>query len=132
MQTRSDAIDEAGFQITDEDFGDLVNSAAEEAKAYLDAEKRYVVLSVQQAIAKAVGSLISHVLSAVAVVLCLLFASIALAFWLGTMFNSTAAGFLITAGIYLVAFLILHYTARTAIGSSVMLNILNSFYDEED
>ncbi|MBK9421459.1 MAG: phage holin family protein [Flavobacteriales bacterium] len=114
------------------DIGDFLNSTMAEGKAYFAAQKDYLELQAYEQVGKAAGGMFSGLLSAVTILMFLLFASVALAFWLGTLIGSTALGFLCVGGIYLLTFLIVHFMVRDSIRSSFMLNVINSFYDDKD
>lgn len=119
-------------QAEDNDLGDFLSATAEQAKEYVEAERQYLILGICEKVGKAAGSALSQLLSTLAILMVLLFASVALALWIGTMLASNILGFLIVSGIYLVVFLIIHYVARKALRVSVMLNVINSLYDDKD
>ena len=114
------------------DLGQYFDSLAAEAKAYFATEKEGLTLFVYEKLGKAAGGLIGLVISAVAILFFVIFASVALALYIGTLFGSSALGFLIVGGIYLLIFVIVHFVARQAIRDSTTLNVINSFYDEND
>lgn len=128
---------ESGTEMPDQelgegaDIGDFLDTVVDEGKAYYAAQKKYLTLSAHQQIGKAAGGFFSVLLSSVSVLMFLVFISLALALWLGSLMQSLALGFLTVAGIYLLAFLIIHFVARKAIRGSFMLNVINSFYDEK-
>ncbi|MBP9160311.1 MAG: phage holin family protein [Flavobacteriales bacterium] len=114
------------------DIGEFLNSAIAEGKEYYAARKEHLTLQVYEQVGKAAGGMFGGLLAAVTVLMFLFFASLALSFWLGTVWENTALGFLAVGGIYLVAFLIVHFAARKSIRDSFMLNVINSFYDDKD
>ena len=109
-----------------------LDSAIREAKALVAAEKKAVLLLAYEKIGKAAGSTLVWVIAGTAVLLCLLFASAALAIYLGVLLNSPALGFLLVGGLYLLIFLIVHFLLRRGLRDSTMLSVINSFYDEND
>lgn len=122
-----------GAELTeDADIGDFLDAVVDEGKAYYAAQKDYLTLSAHQQVGKAAGSFYGVLLSGVSILMFLLFVSLALAFWLGSLLDSVMLGFLCVGGIYLLIFLILHFIARDSIRNSFMLNVINSFYDEKD
>ena len=123
--TGSDPVESA-------DVGDFLEAAVTEGKAYYTAQKEYLTLYSYQKVGKAAGGMFSGLLSAVAFLMFLLFGSVALAIWLGSLMNSLMLGFLAVGGLYLLSFVIVHFLARDAIRGSFMLNVINSFYDDED
>lgn len=74
----------------------------------------------------------SGLLTAMSGLIFLLFTSIALAFWAGSRMGSTALGFLVVGGIYLMTFLIIRFVANGRIRRAFSLNVINSFYDDEE
>ena len=120
------------YQAEDSDLGDFFSSAAAQGKDYLAAEKEYLLLSAYEIVGKAAGGLFSLLFSLLAGLMFLLFASVALALWLGSLLASNSLGFLITGGFYLLAFLIMHFVVRNAVRGSIMLNVVNSFFDDKD
>lgn len=123
---------EGSDKTEDLDIGEFLDSAVTEGKAYFTAQKNYLTLRTHEQVGKAAGNMFGALLAAVTGLMFLLFASIALAFWLGSLVSSTALGFLMVGGIYLLAFLIVHFIANGPIRRSFTLNVINSFYDEED
>lgn len=114
------------------DMGGFLHSALAEGKAYVQAEKEYLMFQVYQKVGKAAGGLFGILLSTVAFLMFLFFGSLALAMWLGAMLSSMPLGFLAVCGLYLLTYVIVHYAARNSIRNGFMLNVLNSIYDEED
>lgn len=114
------------------ELGEFLDSAVKEGKAYFAAQKEYLTLEFYQKMGQAAGSMLGGLLAAVLILMFLMFASLALAFWLGTLFASTALGFLAVGGLYLLAFLIVHFIARDGIRGSFMLSVINSFYNDKD
>ena len=114
------------------DLGQYFDSLAAEAKTYFATEKEGLTLFVYEKLGKAVGGLIGLVISAISILFFVIFASVALSLYIGTLIESTALGFLIVGGLYLLIFIIVHFIARQAIRDSTMLNVINSFYDEND
>ena len=115
-----------------EELGEFIDSAVKEGKAYFSAQNDYLTLEYYEKAGKAAGGMFGGLLSAVLILMFLLFASLGLAYWLGTVMANTALGFVVVGGIYLLAFLIVHFIARDSIRNSFMLNVINSFYDDKD
>lgn len=114
------------------DIGDFLASASTSAKAYLEAEREFLLLTGYQQVAKLLGNLLITLLAGLMITGALLFSSIALAIWLGTLVASTALGFVIVGGIYLVAFLAFWFIWRVGMKQQFALGIINSFYDDKD
>lgn len=115
----------------DLDIGEFLDSAVSEGKAYFTAQKNYLTLRTHEQVGKAAGNMFAALLGAVTGLMFLLFVSVALACWLGSLLASTALGFLAVSGIYLLAFLLVHFIANGPIRRSFTLNVINSFYDED-
>lgn len=116
----------------DLDIGEFLDSAVAEGKAYFTAEKKYLKLRMQEQVGKAAGNMFSGLLAAVTGLMFLVFVSVALAIWIGSSLANTALGFLVVGGIYLFAFLIFRFVTNGPIRRAFTLNVINSFYDEED
>lgn len=122
-----------GSDDTDDlDIGEFLDSAVSEGKAYFTAQKNYLKLRTQEQVGKAAGNMFSGLLAAVTGLMFLVFGSVALALWIGSSLANMALGFLIVGGIYLVAFLIFRFVTNGPIRRAFTLNVINSFYDEED
>lgn len=115
-----------------DDIGDFLASASTSAKAYLESEKEYLLLTGYQQVAKLLGGLLITLLAAVLVTGAFLFSSVGLAIWIGTLVSSTALGFVIVGGIYLVAFLAFWFIWRVGLKQQFALGMINSFYDDKD
>ncbi|HQV39522.1 MAG: hypothetical protein IPO60_01940 [Flavobacteriales bacterium] len=114
------------------DMSEFLDSAVSEGKAYFTAQKNYLTLRAQEQIGRAAGNMFSGLLTAMSGLIFLLFTSIALAFWAGSRMGSTALGFLVVGGIYLMTFLIIRFVANGRIRRAFSLNVINSFYDDEE
>lgn len=110
------------------DPGIFFGSFADDAKSYFEAQKEFYALTFSQQVGKLVGGLISNLLAAVLLSATLLFSSIALAIWLGTLVDSSALGFLIVAGIYLVFFLLFRVLWIAGLKNKLMISIINSIH----
>lgn len=130
-EDRKDRFEGPG-QAEDLDFGEFLDSAVAEGKAYFTAQKNYLKLRTQEQVGKAAGNMFSGLLAAVTGLMFLVFVSIALALWIGAALASHALGFLIVGGIYLLAFLVFRFVTNGPIRRAFTLNVINSFYDEED
>lgn len=114
------------------DLEQYLDSTIREAKEFVAAEKKAVLLLAYEKIGKAAGSMLVAVIAGLAIFLFLLFASAALALYLGTLLESPALGFLLVGALYLLVFILVHFLLRRSLRDSTMLNVINSFYDEND
>lgn len=108
------------------------STAGAEAKAWWDAQKRYITLRAFEKLGHAAGALLVVVLVAVAASMFLVFASLALAVWLGALMNNLALGFLAVGGIYLVFFLVMQFAMGRWLRQLITLKIINLLYHEEE
>lgn len=125
-----DEQDDLGGHSADpeEFFASLVN----EGKGWWEAQKRHALLSTYEKLGNAAGHLLGVALVAIAVVMLVVFASLALAIWLGGLMGSMALGFVVVAGIYLLLLLILHFVLRTALREAITLKVINLLYGDEE
>ncbi|MBS1546584.1 MAG: phage holin family protein [Bacteroidetes bacterium] len=112
----------------DADMGDLLSSALDDGKAYFAAQADYYKLQASGQVGKAAGSLASLLIVSVLAMLVVLCASVALALWLGMLVSSMALGFLIVAGVYLLALLLFLVAGGGALRKSITLKVINSLY----
>jgi hypothetical protein len=114
------------------DAGDYMDATVQEGKAWFAAQRELIALTLYEKAGQATGALLVGLLVAVPLLAFLLFASVALALWLGGLFGSTAWGFLATGGLYLLVALVVRFLARDAIRDALTLNVINSFHDGQD
>ena len=114
------------------DIGDFMDSMFDETKEYIEAQRGLLEMSAYQQVAKLAGGLLSGLLVSVLGLGVLLFLSVALALWIGTLLASMALGFLIVGGIYFLVFLGFWFIWRGGMKDRFTLNIINSFYDDKD
>jgi hypothetical protein len=107
---------------------DELNSIRKDVKEYLDLNLEIVKLSIAEAISRFLSSLIKVLIVILLASVVLLFLSIAAAFWLGDILNSTAAGFLIVAGFDLLLLLIFVLTARYSLEKPVIRSVISHFF----
>ncbi len=111
---------------------DFFRHVADEGKGWWKAEKRLLLLQASTKLGKAIGFLLGLLVTLVLLAVVLLFASVALAIWFGHLMGSIALGFLCTAGLYLVMYLIFHFFLRAALTNGLALTIINSLYHGDD
>ena len=114
------------------DAGDYMDATVQEGKAWFAAQREVIALTLYEKAGQATGALLVGLLVAVPLLAFLLFASVALALWLGGLFGSTAWGCLATGGLYLLVALVVRFLARDAIRDALTLNVINSFHDGQD
>jgi len=112
-------------------LGELLEAALHDGKAYFHARQEQVKLDVYGKTGAVAGNLLVLLISAVASTLFLVFASLALAVWLGTVMGGLALGLTIVGGAYLLVFLLVFFLARNRIQESVQLHVINLLRDGE-
>lgn len=115
-----------------EGMDDFLDSALKDAHGYFDAQKEYLALDIQEKAGRAAGSLFTVVVASISALLFILFASVALAWWLGELWGRMGLGFIAVGGLYLLVFVVVHFVAREAIRDRLTLGVINSFRDEKD
>lgn len=114
----------------DPDIGVFVDALVEDGKGWLDAQHDLVVLEASEKIGRASGTLAILLVSALLGAGILVMASIALAIWLGRVFNDLALGFLAVAGIYLLIIAIF-LLAQKALRDRITLAIINAIHEKD-
>ncbi len=101
----------------------------DDGKAYLHARQEQLKLDIYGKAGAVAGGAAIGVVAVVALSLCLVFASLALAVWLGTLLGGLAWGLLLVAGAYLFFFLLVYFLARTRIQETIQLYVINLLRD---
>ncbi len=110
-------------------FAEVLDAALEDGKAYVHAKQEQLKLDIYgQAGAMAGGAAIGAV-AALAITLFLVFVSMAMAVWLGTLLGGMAWGLLAVGGLYLVLFLTVFFLARRRIQEAIQLYVINLLRD---
>ena len=104
----------------------------EYAKQYVDQQKQLIKLDVAEKSAQLISSAVTGVVLAVVGLLTLLFASLALAFFLGDVLDSIALGFLIVTIIYAVVALVVNSTKRKLVTNPVLSGVITKFFDDSN
>ncbi|MBP8823066.1 MAG: phage holin family protein [Flavobacteriales bacterium] len=108
---------------------ELVDAMLDDGKAYLHARQEQLKLDIYGKAGAVAGGAAIGVVAVVALSLCLVFASLALAVWLGTLLGGLAWGLLLVAGAYLFFFLLVYFLARTRIQETIQLYVINLLRD---
>ncbi len=99
------------------------------AQEYWMEQKQLLKLEVAERTAKVTSSLLSSVIMGLAGSMVILLLSIALAFGLGTYFESIALGFLAVAGIYLCFLGLLILFKNEWVTNPILSRIIEDFFD---
>ncbi len=102
------------------------------AKAYVNARIELWKLSLLEKSSLAGAFFLSTVVIVLITAFCMLFLSLAFAYWYGQRTGDLAAGFFITAGFYVVVGLIFLLTRRHTITGPVIKNLASIIYKDEE
>lgn len=102
-----------------------------EGQGWWKAQKRHTTLYAYEKLGHAVGHLLGVALITIAVVMVVVFASLATAIWLGGQLGNMSLGFLVVAGIYLLLLLILHFVLGPRLRRLITLKVINLLYSDE-
>ena len=101
-------------------------------KEYGEERMRLIMLSLQEKTAKAVAGSASVLILVVLGVFTLAFFSFALAWYVGQLLEQPYLGFLIVAGVYLLAAILLWVNREKWIGFPVMNTFIKQISDDDD
>ncbi len=111
---------------------ELKSKAAELSESITDYIQTYYKLSIIKATDKATG-ISASVMSAFAVfflgIFVLLFLGLALGVWLGSLVESAALGFLLTAGVFLLIIIVLVLLRKKIVFPMIRNLIINKLYE---
>lgn len=97
----------------------------EEGKEYLSLQKRYWGLQTAEMLTKLLTAIAVWAIIILAGTIVLLFASFALAFWIGKLLDSSVAGFAIMAGITALLIVIVYVNRKTLITAAIARFVVN-------
>lgn len=104
-------------------------TVVELAHDYVDTYINFAVANVTQKTADISASAAFGVVAGLIGFFVLMFLGIAASFWLGELVNSTALGFLIISGVYVLALVVLFLTRKKFVFPIVRNLIVKSIYD---
>lgn len=102
-----------------------------EMKDYINLRIQLIRLNITEKISGALSGLISGILLFTFFLLFCLFASAALAFWLGTVFGSTSLGFIAVGGFYFLVAIVLRAFNKT-LKRNLTDNFIADFSNDDD
>jgi len=105
---------------------------ADNIKELVNVKLDSVKLTVAEKSSKVASNLISAIIVALTMIFFVVFFSIAVAYFLADVLNSTWAGFLILSGIYLLAAIIVRLIRERVIRIPIMNSILSQLSKEDD
>jgi hypothetical protein len=112
-----------------EELKEKAKDLVDHAEDYAETFYRLALVNATQKVANIGSGIVLAIILAVTTVFALLFASFALAWWLGNVLDSRAGGFLLTAGIFLFIGGILLLLRKNKILPLMRDVIVRKFYD---
>lgn len=100
--------------------------------AYVEQEIESVKLTAAEKISIATSTIVSGLILTLLAAAMLLFASLALSYYLGSLMNSTALGFLAVAGIYLLILLTVYLFRKRLITDNIVEVVIQFLFDDEE
>ena len=113
-----------------EELKDSIDQVRNEGKAYVDSTISYYKLWGFKVAMKSTTLVFKFVLIALCLLLFLLFASIAAALVIGEALESTAVGFLIVAGVYLLLTALLFLIRSTSMEGAILRKFSTIFFND--
>lgn len=101
-------------------------------QGFVNQEVKSIKLEVAEKISIASSSVITSVILAALGGLVAFFAFTALAFYLGTLFDSNALGFLVVSGIFLALLFIVYLFRKDLITDKVVEAVIHLFFDQDE
>ncbi len=105
---------------------------SDDVKEYVNLRITLMRLNVTEKISGALAKFISAGAVILLAVLFFVFASIGLAYWLGTVLENTALGFVSVAGFYLILAIIIHLWSGKGLKPSLTNMFINDFSNDDD
>lgn len=100
-------------------------------QAYVNDKIDAIRLETAEKAAKATSGMVTGYMIFSLANLVVWFAALALGFYLGEVLDSTALGFLIVAGFFLLLLIVMYVLRRTLITNAVISTIIKSFYKKD-
>lgn len=111
-----------------EDAKDIINHTGD----YLDTFYKLSLVKASKKASEVASGVVNSVLIFFTIFCIILFASIAAAWWLGTVFESPALGFLSVAGFYLLVVIILIMLRKKVISPFIRNSLIKKIYEEKN
>ena len=96
---------------------------ADDVKEYINVRLQIIGLNVTEKVAFALSNFITNGLSIILLLIMVVFLSLGGAFWLGTLVENTALGFVLMGAFYLIVFILIRYFLSKGI-KAILMNIL--------
>lgn len=108
-----------------------IEETVEHLKSYVNIRVKQAKLGAAEKASDVLSVVITKMIVAVIFFCCILFASEALAYFLGTYFNSTWLGFLVVAVLYLIAAMVIRQGREKLIRMPIMNAIIDRLFTNE-
>ncbi len=99
---------------------------------YLEARLKLLKLEIYEKSAKISATLFSSLVIAILAFLMLFFLCLSLGFYLGTLFNSYGAGFLVVTGLYLLLLILLVVFRKSWLEKVIVNRLIEQLTDKEE
>jgi len=113
------------------DQEDNINEMVDDVKEYINLRLQLIQLNITEKISIALANLITNGAAVIFLVLFFIFGSFALSYLLGNILHSTAAGFGVLAGFYLLIALLILWLGKGSIRKKMINYFINQFSNEE-
>ena len=114
------------------DFTNFMEASGQDIKNYVAANKELLILTLAEKAFKMVVKVIHSAISLIALLAIILFLNTALALFVGDLLNSTALGFVIVAGFYLLLYGVYALWWKNSGHDKLFLNVINDLTDGKD
>ncbi len=111
-----------------DDIGTWLEDLATEAKAYAESQKDYYLLVASERAARIGGGLLFRLLMVLFAAMVVLLLTIAGAIGIGRLLGSAAYGFLVMAGVYLAAAILLWLWWRNGLRERFIVTVVNTVH----
>ncbi len=112
-------------------FTDSFNEIFDTAKAYGKTQRLLFKLYLVEKVSRTGSMFISSIVASVLAGILLVFLTFAFSFWYGEKFGSLSTGFLISAGFYLLLFIIFIILRKPIVENQVVKKATDIFLEEE-
>lgn len=107
-----------------------IDEVQEETKAYIESSLQYYKLWGFKVAMKSTTMIFKFVMIAICVLMVMLFASISASIAIGNALESTALGFLVVAGFYMIVFIALLFIKPQSIEGSILQRFSEIFFND--
>ncbi|HRF75717.1 MAG TPA: hypothetical protein PLJ00_09270 [Chitinophagales bacterium] len=105
---------------------------ADDVKEYINVRLQIIGLNVTEKVAFALSNFITNGLSIILLLIMVVFLSLGGAFWLGTLVENTALGFVLMGAFYLFVFILIRYFLSKGIKAIIMNILIRDLTNDND